>query len=61
MSITGVPPSEDAYAERWRQWQLENVKSSRSAAIQARVVFTLIFSTLAALLGLQLLSPPFWA
>jgi len=60
MSITTTAPGEDQYAETWRLWQLANAKSSRSAAIQARIVFAVILTAAAAWLGLQLLSSPAW-
>ncbi len=59
MSIT-TTASRDEHAETWQQWQLDNAKSSRRAAIQARIGFTLILTTAAAWLGYQLLSSPAW-
>lgn len=61
MSITLIAPREDAYPERWRQWQLRSAASSRKSATRARIVFTVILTALAAWLGLQLLSSPLWA
>lgn len=61
MSITTIAPSEDAYAERWRQWQIGNAKSSRRAATRARIVFAAGLTALAAWLGLQLLSSRLWS
>jgi hypothetical protein len=61
MTITTIAPSEDAAAERWRQWQLRNVEISRRSATRARIVFTVIFTALAAWLGLELLSSPLWS
>ena len=56
MSTTTIEPTEDAHAERWRQWQLANTESSRKSAVRARVVFTVIFIAAAGWVGL-LLSP----
>lgn len=61
MSIATIAPTEDAYAERWRQWQLAYTESSRKAATWARIVFTVVLTALAAALGLQLMSPQPWA
>jgi hypothetical protein len=61
MSIMTIAPSEDASAERWRQWQLRNEASSRKSAMRARVVFTVTFAALAAWLGVQLLLSPLWS
>jgi hypothetical protein len=60
MSTTTLAPTEDAYAERWRLWQLANAESNRRTAAQARIVFTVIFITLTGLVGL-LLSSRLWA
>jgi hypothetical protein len=61
MSITTIPPTEDASAERWRQWQLRNAAGSRKSATRARMVFTVIFTALAAWLVVELLSSPLWS
>lgn len=58
MSITTSVPGKDASAERWRQWQLRNAESSRKSATRARIVLTVLFTAVAACLGLQLLSSP---
>ena len=56
MSLTTIAPGNDLSAdERWQQWQLRYAASSRRSATQARVVFTIIFTALAAWLGLELL------
>jgi len=57
MSITTTVPREDSDAERWREWQLGNAKSSRRSAIHARIVITVVFTGLLAWLGLLLSSP----
>ena len=56
MSITMTPPTEDAYADRWRHWQRKNDKSSRKSARQARIVLAVVMTAAIAWLGLQLLS-----
>jgi type IV secretory pathway component VirB8 len=58
MSITTSVPDEAVSAERWRQWHLRNAESSRNSATRARIVFTVLFTALAACLGLQFLSSP---
>lgn len=58
MSITTAAQPDDEYAERWRQWQVGNAKSSRRAAIQARVAFAVVLTAAIAWLVLQLLSSP---
>jgi hypothetical protein len=58
MSVATIPSSQDSSAERWRQWQLRNAASSRKSATRARIVFTVIFTALAAWLGVELLSSP---
>jgi hypothetical protein len=58
MSIATIPPSQESSAERWRQWQLRNAAISRKSVAQARIVFTVIFTALAAWLGVELLSSP---
>lgn len=60
MTITTIAPSEDAAAERWRQWQLRSAASSRKSAMRARIVFIVMFTGLVAWLGVQLLSSPLW-
>ena len=54
MSTTIIAAVEDAHAERWRLWQLANAEGSRKAAVQARIVFTVIFIALTGWLGLVL-------
>jgi type IV secretory pathway component VirB8 len=54
MSTTTIAPTEAAYAERWRQWQLANAESNRNAAVWARIIFTVIFVALTGWLGLLL-------
>ena len=61
MSIATIAPTEDAYAERWRQWQLAYAQSSRKTATRARIVFAVILIALAASLGRQLLLSQRWA
>jgi hypothetical protein len=57
MSITTIAPTEDAvHAERWRVWQLANAESSRKAATQMRILFTVVVTALAIAFGVQLLS-----
>jgi hypothetical protein len=46
-----------ASAERWRQWQLRNVVTSRKDATRARIAFTVIFAVMVAWLGRLLLAP----
>jgi hypothetical protein len=48
MSIATIVPTEDAYAERWRQWQLAYTESSRKAATRARIVFAVVLTALGA-------------
>ena len=55
MSITTLAPAEDSAAERWRQWQLRGAASSRRSATRASIVFTVLFTALAAWLALALL------
>jgi hypothetical protein len=57
-AVQTVSPGEDAFAERWRQWQLANAATSRQDAKRVRIAFTLIFAALGAWL-LQLLLPSF--
>lgn len=57
---TATVPTEDPHAERWRRWQVGYAKSSRRAAIRARLVFAVVLTGAAAWLGLQLLSSPAW-
>ena len=61
MTVTTIPPTEDSSAERWRQWQLRNAAGNRKSATRARIVFTVIFTVLAAWLGVELLSSPLWS
>lgn len=60
MSLPIIAP-EAAHAERWRQWQLRYAASSRKSATWARIVFTVILTTLVAWLGLQFVSSQLWA
>lgn len=55
MSVTTMAPRADEHAERWRQWQIGNANSSRSAASRARIVFALVLTAAVAWLGLQIL------
>jgi hypothetical protein len=48
VSIATIAPTEDAYAERWRQWQLAYTESSRKAATRARIVFAVVLTALGA-------------
>jgi len=54
MSTTTIAPTEDAHAERWRQWQLANAESNLNSAVWARIVFTVVFIAVAGWLGLSL-------
>jgi hypothetical protein len=57
MSITTIAPTEDAaHTERWRVWQLAYTESSRKAATQMRILFTVVLTGLAIAFGVQLLS-----
>lgn len=56
-AVQGVAREEDAYAERWRTWQLRNAATSRKDGRRARIAFTVLFAGLGAWLGLQLLAP----
>jgi hypothetical protein len=60
MSIPAIAPTDDVYAERWRQWELANAQSSRKTAAHARIVFAAIFIAAAASLGVLLSLQP-WA
>jgi hypothetical protein len=46
-AVQTVSPEEDASAERWRQWQLRNVVTSRKDAKRARIAFTALSVALA--------------
>lgn len=59
-AVQTVSPTEDAYEERWRQWQLRNAVTSRKDARRARIVFAAIFTALGVWFGLQLLAPSLW-
>ena len=59
-AVQAVSPEEDVFAERWRQWHLRNAVTSRIDARRAVIAFTVIFATLGAWLGLQLLAPSLW-
>jgi hypothetical protein len=59
-AVQTVSPEEDASAERWRQWQLRNVVTSRKDARRARIAFPVLFAGLGAWLGLQLQAPSLW-
>lgn len=59
-AVQTVSPDKDAFAERWRQWQVGNVVSSRADAKRARIAFTALFAGMGAWLGLQLLAPSLW-
>ena len=45
-------------AKRWRQWERRYRNSSRRAATQARIAFTILLTGAAAWLGLQLWTMP---
>ena len=51
-----LTPSELDHDERWRVWQVRNAEMNRKGAIQARIVFAVIFIVVGARLALQLLS-----
>ena len=53
-SLTSLPP----VSGRWQRWQLRNAAGSRNSTARARIVFTIIFTALAAWLGVELLSSP---
>ncbi|MGH9257091.1 MAG: hypothetical protein ACRD3C_21225 [Vicinamibacterales bacterium] len=55
MSITTTVSQDDEFAVRWRQWQIENAKSSRRGEIQARVAFVVVLTLTLACLSLRLL------
>ncbi|MGH9253132.1 MAG: hypothetical protein ACRD3C_01025 [Vicinamibacterales bacterium] len=55
MSITTTVSQDDAFAARWRQWEIENAKSSRRGEIQARVAFVVVLTLTLAWLSLRLL------
>ncbi|HEY5616676.1 MAG TPA: hypothetical protein VIK60_01955 [Vicinamibacterales bacterium] len=55
MSVTTTVSQEDEFAERWRQWQLGNAKSSRKGEIQARIAFALVVTVVLTWLSLRLL------
>ena len=59
-TVPAVPPEEDVFAERWRQWQLRNAVTSRTDARRARIAFTVIFVALGSWLGLWLLASTLW-
>jgi hypothetical protein len=46
-AVQTVSPEDEASAERWRQWQLRNVVTSRKDAKRARIAFTVLFAGLA--------------
>jgi hypothetical protein len=54
MSTTTIAATEDAYAERWRLWQLANAESNRNSAVWTRIVFTVVFVALTGWFGLLL-------
>ena len=61
MSLTTITTAADLSAdERWREWEQRHAARSRKTAARARIVFTVIFIALAAWLGVELLSSPFW-
>jgi hypothetical protein len=45
-------------AKRWRHWERRYRNSSRRAAIQARIAFTILLTGSAAWLGLQIWTMP---
>jgi hypothetical protein len=60
MSVTTMAPRADEYAETWRQWQIGNANSTRTAAIRARMVFAVGLTVAIVWLALQLLASPVW-
>jgi len=54
MSTITIAPAEDAYAERWRLWQLANAEINRNSAVWTRIVFTVVFVALTGWFGLLL-------
>jgi hypothetical protein len=57
-STTTASNSEYEDAERWRQWQRGNAKSSRRGALQARILFAVAVTAAMVWLGLRAL---FWS
>jgi hypothetical protein len=60
-AVPSMSPQDDAYAERWRQWQHHNAVTSRREARRAHVAFTILFAGVCVWLGLQLLGLPLWS
>lgn len=60
-AVQTVSPEEDASAERWRQWQVQNAVSNRRDARRVRIGYTVLLAGLGAWLGLQLLAPSLWS
>ena len=54
--VQALSDQNDGSAERWSQWQVRNVATSRKDAMRARVAFTVIFAVLAVWLGRLLLA-----
>jgi hypothetical protein len=59
-AVQAISLQEDAFAERWRQWQQRNAVTSRTDARRARIAFTILFTGLGACLALVLLNPLLW-
>jgi hypothetical protein len=56
MNVSLDSAVEEAYATRWREWQLKNESGQRQGARRARLVFTVLFIALGIWFGLQLVS-----
>jgi hypothetical protein len=60
MSLPATPPRADEHAERWREWQFRNAKSSRRAVTRARIAIAVMLTMATVWLAVQLLSSPVW-
>lgn len=58
--VLAVVSSENAAAERWRQWRLRSDMQSIAAAKRAYLAFTVIVVMWGMWFGLQVLYPSFW-
>jgi hypothetical protein len=56
MSVPLTATIEEAHAERWLEWQVNNQHGQRQGARRARMAFTLIFIALGIWFSLQLVS-----
>jgi hypothetical protein len=56
MNVSLDSAVEEAYATRWREWQVKNESGQRQGARRARLVFTVLFIALGIWFGLQLVS-----